>query len=129
MINRCQARVFLVVSMMNSILKSSAIQTSRAKHRLWEGFLGRCGQTLRNVVSGFAIFLIHLYQATLRPLLMGGCKFCPSCSEYAIGALRQHGPVRGGLLGIRRLVRCHPFSPGGIDLVPPPRDTSKRLDR
>jgi putative membrane protein insertion efficiency factor len=54
----------------------------------------------------------------LRPLLLGSCKFHPSCSEYAIQALQTQGLWRGGLLAIRRLLRCHPFAPGGIDPVP-----------
>jgi putative membrane protein insertion efficiency factor len=65
-----------------------------------------------------AILLIRTYQTVLRPLLIGSCKFCPSCSDYAIEALRLHGLWRGGLLALRRLLRCHPFSPGGIDPVP-----------
>lgn len=64
------------------------------------------------------VLAIRTYQAVLRPLLIGSCKFCPSCSDYAIEALRLHGPWRGGLLALRRLLRCHPFSAGGIDPVP-----------
>ena len=56
----------------------------------------------------------------IRPLLIGSCKFCPTCSEYAIEALRIHGLWRGSWLAIRRICRCHPFGPGGIDPVPDP---------
>jgi len=62
--------------------------------------------------------LLRGYQAVLSPLLIGNCKFCPSCSEYCIQAVREWGVIRGGWLGLRRLLRCHPFSPGGIDPVP-----------
>jgi len=64
------------------------------------------------------LLLISTYQGLVRPLLIGSCKFCPTCSEYASEALRVHGLWRGGWLALRRLVRCHPFSPGGIDPVP-----------
>ena len=64
------------------------------------------------------VFLICCYQALVRPLLVGSCKFCPSCSEYAIEALQRHGLLRGIILAARRLCRCHPFTPGGIDPVP-----------
>ncbi|MGH8897544.1 MAG: membrane protein insertion efficiency factor YidD [Egibacteraceae bacterium] len=46
------------------------------------------------------------------------CRFYPSCSAYAIQALEWHGPVRGAWLAVRRLARCHPFHPGGVDKVP-----------
>lgn len=62
--------------------------------------------------------LVRGYQVALSPLLVGTCKFVPSCSDYFIQAVREWGAIRGGWLGIRRLTRCHPFSPGGIDPVP-----------
>ena len=90
---------------------------------------GRLFRVLVGAVLGggctFAILAVRLYQVTLRPLLIGGCKFCPSCSEYAMEALRRHGLIHGSRLGVRRVLRCHPFSPGGIDPVPPPREISK----
>lgn len=70
------------------------------------------------VVVSLLIALIRAYQAVLSPLLIGSCKFCPTCSQYAAEALRRHGPVKGLWLGTKRLCRCHPFSPGGIDPVP-----------
>jgi len=75
-----------------------------------------------------AIAVIRAYQGLIRPLLMGTCKFCPSCSEYAVEALRTHGLIRGGGLGLRRLIRCHPFSPGGLDPVPSPPGTCPRSE-
>ena len=66
------------------------------------------------------VFLIRCYQGMIRPLLIGTCKFCPTCSEYAREAIQTHGPWRGSGLAARRLLRCHPFSRGGIDPVPPP---------
>lgn len=67
----------------------------------------------------FAIALIRAYQCMIRPFLMGSCKFHPTCSEYAIESLQTHGLVRGSRLTFARILRCHPFSPGRIDPVPP----------
>ena len=64
------------------------------------------------------IFLIHTYQRLLSPLLGPRCRFHPSCSQYAVEAIERFGPVRGGWLAMRRLGRCHPLNPGGIDPVP-----------
>jgi putative membrane protein insertion efficiency factor len=61
---------------------------------------------------------IRLYRALLSPLLPPLCRFHPSCSAYAMQALEQHGPLRGLWLAVRRLSRCHPFHPGGLDPVP-----------
>ncbi|MBD0271778.1 MAG: membrane protein insertion efficiency factor YidD [Acetobacteraceae bacterium] len=59
------------------------------------------------------------YQYTLRPVLGCNCRFHPSCSDYALGALRGHGAARGALLAARRVLRCNPWHPGGYDPVPP----------
>jgi uncharacterized protein len=61
---------------------------------------------------------IIAYQKFLSPLLAPRCRFAPSCSQYAVEALREHGPARGLWLAVRRLARCHPFNPGGYDPVP-----------
>ena len=62
---------------------------------------------------------IRLYRALLSPLLPKVCRFHPSCSQYAMQALEEHGPWRGLWLAARRLSRCHPFHPGELDPVPP----------
>ncbi len=82
------------------------------------------GRRAADGLVAIIIGLIRCYQAAIRPHLIGTCKFCPTCSEYAIGALRGHGLLRGVLLSCRRLIRCHPFSRGGIDPVPPARTSS-----
>ncbi len=64
------------------------------------------------------IFLVRGYQTMISPLLPASCRFLPSCSMYALEALERHGAVRGTLLTIRRLARCHPFCAGGYDPVP-----------
>ena len=58
------------------------------------------------------------YQRFISPLLGPRCRFAPSCSAYALEALRRHGAARGLWLAVRRLARCHPFNPGGYDPVP-----------
>ena len=65
-----------------------------------------------------ATFLIRLYQWTVSPLLGPRCRFYPSCSHYALGAIERFGVLRGGWLAARRLGRCHPWQPGGFDPVP-----------
>jgi putative membrane protein insertion efficiency factor len=65
------------------------------------------------------ILLIRAYQYLVSPLLGAHCRFYPSCSHYAAQAIQSHGLTRGGLLALRRLSRCHPWNPGGVDPVPP----------
>lgn len=62
--------------------------------------------------------LVRAYQLLVSPLLGPRCRFYPSCSTYAAQALQAHGAARGSLLSVRRLGRCHPWNPGGVDLVP-----------
>ncbi|WP_150237185.1 membrane protein insertion efficiency factor YidD [Nocardiopsis quinghaiensis] len=65
------------------------------------------------------ILPIRGYQRFVSPLFPPVCRFYPSCSAYAVEALRVHGALYGLWLGIRRIARCHPFNPGGLDPVPP----------
>jgi putative membrane protein insertion efficiency factor len=62
-----------------------------------------------------AIGLVRLYQLFLSPVLGGSCKYHPSCSQYAIDALRRYGFVKGSILAGWRLLRCNPWSHGGVD--------------
>ena len=72
---------------------------------------------LLSVPSLLVVGLIRLYQATLARVLPQRCRFHPSCSEYAVQALREKGLVRGGAAAVWRLVRCGPWSRGGVDPV------------
>lgn len=65
------------------------------------------------------ILLIKFYQKFLSPLCPGVCRFRPTCSEYFIQALQMHGLFKGTFLGIKRLLRCHPWGGSGYDPVPP----------
>jgi hypothetical protein len=67
------------------------------------------------------IALVRLYRLTLSGLLGGQCRFYPSCSSYALDAIRIHGATRGTLLAAWRIARCGPFTDGGVDPVPPQR--------
>ena len=81
-------------------------------------------------MATFLVHLIRLYQLTLSKLLVALfgpiCRFEPSCSRYAILCLQGHGVLRGSLLSVKRLCRCHPFHPGGFDPPPPPRTIERR---
>jgi len=91
---------------------------------MWHRWFGGVFRIASAVPVYLAVFAIRLYQFSIRPLLSGSCKFIPSCSEYGVESLLQHGFFRGVMLTVRRVARCHPFSVGGIDPVPhecPPR--------
>jgi len=71
------------------------------------------------MLRSLLIALITLYQKTISPALPGQtCRFYPSCSSYAIEAIRKYGGLRGSWLAAKRILRCHPLHPGGFDPVP-----------
>jgi uncharacterized protein len=69
-------------------------------------------------MNKLALALIKFYQIFLSPVLGPACRFIPTCSEYAYQAIAAHGLLRGGLMAMKRILRCHPFGPGGFDPVP-----------
>jgi len=71
------------------------------------------------------LFLVRVYQAFFSALMPSACKFYPSCSHYAADAIRIHGARRGAWLALRRVLRCHPFTRGGVDIVPDADDASR----
>lgn len=84
---------------------------------------GESSTTSTGPVARLFLLLIAGYRRFVSPLLGPRCRFYPSCSQYAATAIRVHGAGRGLVLAVRRLLRCHPWNPGGIDHVPPPSAT------
>lgn len=80
--------------------------------------------------AGRWILLIPIlfYRRFVSPLLPASCRYYPTCAGYAEEAIRLHGPIRGGWLAVRRLGRCHPWTPGGVDHVPGSPRASAELD-
>jgi putative membrane protein insertion efficiency factor len=70
------------------------------------------------MLARLLVLLVRGYQVAISPLLPPSCRYTPSCSQYAIEALKRHGALKGSWLAARRLGRCHPFRPGGFDPVP-----------
>ena len=68
------------------------------------------------------IIIIKGYGYLISPFLGNHCRFYPSCSSYAVEALEKHGAMRGTWLALKRILRCHPFHPGGVDPVPEPKE-------
>ena len=68
-------------------------------------------------VKAIILGLLRFYKAAVSPLLPPSCRFIPTCSEYAREAVERYGALRGATLGARRILRCHPFHPGGYDPV------------
>ena len=80
---------------------------------------------LDRLLAGLFCLLIRVYQLTLSPLLRllgAGCRFHPSCSRYAMECFRVHAVPRAFWLSVRRILRCHPWHPGGFDPVPPKKN-------
>ena len=70
------------------------------------------------MIDRLLILVLRGYKRFISPLLGPRCRFVPSCSEYAMQAIARYGALRGGWLALRRLARCHPLNPGGLDPVP-----------
>lgn len=64
------------------------------------------------------LFLLRIYKLCISPLLGPTCRFYPSCSDYGVEAIGKHGACRGGILLVKRVCKCHPWHPGGVDEVP-----------
>ena len=78
----------------------------------------------RGFLTRMLVWLFALYKRWVSPLLPQACRFTPTCSEYARMAVLKHGPWRGGVKALGRILRCNPFSKGGFDPVPEPPATS-----
>ena len=74
---------------------------------------------MHGMIKAILSLLVKGYQWTISPLIGRSCKYYPSCSNYALEALKVHGALKGSWLTFKRLLRCNPFSHGGVDEVPP----------
>lgn len=86
--------------------------------RRWIHYLLWLPRACARLLKWFLIGLVRFYQYVISPLKPPSCRFYPTCSSYAIEALQKHGPIKGLWLSIKRLSKCHPLHPGGVDLVP-----------
>lgn len=107
------------------------ILTSLLKKMCWHWIQNRCLKLLKifskklinmnllsQLVKMIFLALISLYQSMVSPVIGSNCRFYPSCSKYAYQAIDLHGPAKGFFLTAKRLLKCHPFHPGGYDPVP-----------
>ncbi len=78
----------------------------------------KAAKLIRSVLVTILILPVRFYQKFISPLTPPSCRFTPTCSQYAVEALRKHGPVKGLWLAIRRILRCHPWGGSGCDPVP-----------
>jgi putative membrane protein insertion efficiency factor len=74
--------------------------------------------TVRSLPARTVLAVLGFYRSVISPLRPPSCRYLPSCSAYAVEAIERFGVLRGGWLAVRRLLRCHPFHPGGHDPVP-----------
>ena len=72
----------------------------------------------REFFKKFLIILIKIYQVCISPLFPACCRYTPTCSQYAIDAIKKYGPIKGFYLAAKRILRCNPFNEGGYDPVP-----------
>ena len=75
------------------------------------------------------IGIIKLYQYLLSPLFGQNCRFHPTCSQYAVEVINEHGVFKGGYLSMRRILKCHPFNEGGLDPVPKKQHKPLNIDK
>ncbi|MDD7412115.1 MAG: membrane protein insertion efficiency factor YidD [Eubacteriales bacterium] len=73
---------------------------------------------MRRFLQWLLLGLIRFYQRAISPYFPPCCRYTPTCSQYALEAVKKYGPFKGGYLALRRILRCNPFHPGGYDPVP-----------
>jgi putative membrane protein insertion efficiency factor len=71
-----------------------------------------------SLMAKFLLLMVRAYQYVLSPYFGTQCRFTPTCSHYAVDALKKHGAIKGSYLTVRRLLRCHPWHDGGYDPIP-----------
>ncbi|GAB2464407.1 membrane protein insertion efficiency factor YidD [Xylanimonas ulmi] len=85
-------------------------------------------ESIRDIPASVLVGMIRVYQVVVSPMTGPTCKYYPSCSHYAVVAIRTHGALRGTGLALWRILRCNPWSLGGVDDVPPSRRTVLPVD-
>ncbi|MCD7973877.1 MAG: membrane protein insertion efficiency factor YidD [Candidatus Azobacteroides sp.] len=73
---------------------------------------------MKKIISYFFLLPVYFYRYAISPLKPATCRFVPTCSQYAVEAIKKHGPLKGSWLAMRRLIRCHPWGGSGYDPVP-----------
>ena len=73
---------------------------------------------MKKMLSFLFVLIILIYQKVISPILPSTCRFAPTCSEYGKQVIIKHGPLKGGILAIKRIFKCHPWGGSGEDLVP-----------
>jgi putative membrane protein insertion efficiency factor len=91
--------------------------------------LGRAFTFAMLIPRNVCVVVLRAYRAVISPLYGDVCRYYPSCSAYALGAIQQHGVIKGVGLGAWRIARCHPWAKGGVDDVPVPRVARYQITR
>jgi putative membrane protein insertion efficiency factor len=76
-------------------------------------------EKISKVIGWILLIPVYIYKFFISPLTHSSCRFVPTCSEYAVQAVKIHGPFKGFVLSVRRILRCHPWGSSGYDPVPP----------
>ncbi len=84
--------------------------------RIREGFTGDVAG-MKGIIKQILLYLISFYRKWISPLKKPCCRFSPTCSQYAIEAISRYGPLKGSFKALKRILKCHPFHPGGYDPV------------
>jgi uncharacterized protein len=72
----------------------------------------------KSLLTYFLVSIIKAYKSVVSPMFSPRCRFVPSCSTYSLEVIQEQGAIRGVVLSVKRLLKCHPFHPGGVDLAP-----------
>ncbi|MCK9626076.1 MAG: membrane protein insertion efficiency factor YidD [Bacteroidales bacterium] len=92
----------------------NSTKSTQECRRFWSNLTG----VLKKIILFPFILLIKFYQLCISPYTMPACRFTPTCSAYALEAIKKHGIIKGGYLAAKRILRCHPWGGSGYDPVP-----------
>ena len=124
--------LLLILYCLKQPMEDHPIRAQRNKNiTLWKSLWRALWKAIRFVLVGILIIPVKLYQWLISPMLPRTCRYHPTCSAYAIEALKVHGPLKGLFLGTKRILSCHPWGGEGYDPVPPkgtPLFRFKKLD-